>query len=93
MKKVKNFGMLKNMEDKIEFIDDFLMRCEDWMHGEDGKDVTLCRKYLSELQEQVKNCSILDVVGRSEQLCDCTDPCEETLAMRCTGCGNLTECD
>lgn len=36
---------------------------------------------------------IHDVVGRSEQLCDCTDPCEETLAMRCTGCGNLTECD
>lgn len=49
------------MEDKIEFIDDFLMRCEDWMHGEDGKDVTICRKYLSELQKQVKNCSIPDV--------------------------------
>ena len=56
------------MDEKIEFIDDFLMRCEDWMHGEDGKDVTLCRKYLIEIREQVKNCSIPDVVGQSEQL-------------------------
>jgi len=52
------------MEDKIEFIDDFLMRCEDWMHGEDGNDVTICRKYINEIREQVKNCN-LGVVRRS----------------------------
>ena len=28
------------MEEKFEFIEDFLTRCEDWMHGEDGENVT-----------------------------------------------------
>lgn len=65
------------MKEKIEFIDDFLMRCEDWMHGQDGEDVTKCRKYLIEIRGQVKNCSIPIVVGRSEQL-----PCGE-----CSGNG------
>lgn len=49
------------MEDKFDFIDDFLMHCEDWMHGKDGRDVTTCRKYLAEFQEKVKNCSISDI--------------------------------
>lgn len=38
------------MKEKIEFIDDFLMRCEDWMHGQDGEDVTKSRKYLEEIK-------------------------------------------
>ena len=48
------------MKDKLDFIDDFLASCEDWMHGEDGKDVTICRKYLGEISQQLKNCSILN---------------------------------
>lgn len=45
------------MEEKFEFIDDFLARCEDWMHKEDGNDVTVARKYLNEIRQQIKNCS------------------------------------
>lgn len=41
------------MEDKIDFIDDFLMRCEDWLHGEDGEDVTTCRAYLMEIKNKL----------------------------------------
>jgi hypothetical protein len=55
-------------EEKIDFIDTFLSQCEDYMHGQDGKDVTLSRKYLREIAEQVKNSVVLDdVVGQSEQ--------------------------
>lgn len=50
-------------EEKIDFIDTFLSQCEDYMHGEDGKDVTLSRKYLREIAEQVKNSVVLaDVI-------------------------------
>lgn len=41
------------MKEKIEFIDDFLLRCEDWMHGKDGEDVTKCRKYLEEIKSVI----------------------------------------
>lgn len=43
-----------NIEEKIEFIDDFLMRCEDWMHGKDGKDVTLSRHYLIDVRKYLE---------------------------------------
>lgn len=33
----------------------------------------------------VKNCSIPDVVGRSEQLCQCYQP-DNTTAMNCKNC-------
>jgi hypothetical protein len=40
------------MEEKFEFIDDFLKYCEDWMHGQDGDDVTKCRSLLTEIQKE-----------------------------------------
>lgn len=42
------------LKEKIDFIDDFLARCEDWMHDEDGEDVTKCRKLLIDI-EAIKN--------------------------------------
>ena len=41
-------------------------------------------------ESELKKLRVADVSG---ELCECTDPCEKTLAMKCTGCGNLTECD
>lgn len=38
------------MDDKFDFIDDFLARCEDWMHGDDGSDCTRARKVLGEIK-------------------------------------------
>lgn len=38
------------MEEKLEYIDDFLASCEDWMHGEQGKTCTQARQYLYELK-------------------------------------------
>ena len=55
------------MEEKIEFIDEFLASCEDWMHGKEGDDVTKCRKYLAEVGAELKKLRVADVVGRSEQ--------------------------
>lgn len=52
------------IEDKIDFIDEFLARCEDWMHGKDGDDVTVCRKYINEIQNQVKNSSASNGEGQ-----------------------------
>lgn len=40
----------KEINEKIDFIDEFLAKCEDWMHGQDGQDVTRCRKNLDELK-------------------------------------------
>lgn len=44
-------------EEKLEFIDEFLASCEDWMHGKQGEDVTKCRKYLDELKQELKKCN------------------------------------
>jgi hypothetical protein len=44
-----------NTREKLDFIDEFLMRCEDWMHGQDGVDVTTCRIYLMEIQVELDN--------------------------------------
>jgi len=53
------------MVEKLEFIDEFLTRCEDWMHGQDGTDVTMCRKYINEILNQLetKNIDIFVVEG------------------------------
>ena len=37
--------------DKIDFIDDLLMRLEDFTHGEEGRDITKSRKYLIEIRK------------------------------------------
>ena len=55
------------MDEKIEFIDEFLAKHEDFMHGKDGDDITKCRKYLNELTTQLKV-----VVIKNEIVCpDC----------------------
>lgn len=36
---------------KIDFIDDLLMRLEDFTHGEDGRDITKSRKYLIDIKK------------------------------------------
>jgi hypothetical protein len=46
------------MEEKIDFIDEFLATCEDWMHGKEGDDVTKCRKYLDEISIELKKLNI-----------------------------------
>jgi hypothetical protein len=53
-------------EEKIDFIDTFLSQCEDYMHGQDGKDVTLSRRYLREIAKQVKNSVVLADVSISD---------------------------
>lgn len=35
--------------DKLKFIDDVLARVEDWVHGQDGADITLARSYCLEI--------------------------------------------
>ena len=39
------------IQENFDFIDDFLSRCEDWMHGDDGEDCTKSRKYLAQIKE------------------------------------------
>ena len=56
------------MEEKIEFIDEFLATCEDWMHGKEGDDVTKCRKYLAEVGAELKKLRVADV---SVPFCKC----------------------
>jgi hypothetical protein len=43
------------MNEYFNFIDDVLARCEDVLHDTDGNDVTTARKYLENLQQQLKN--------------------------------------
>lgn len=43
------------MQEKLDEIDDILMRYEDWMHGEDGNDCTKARKLLAEVQKEIKS--------------------------------------
>jgi hypothetical protein len=40
---------LNQIEEKLAFIDEFLARCEDWMHGEEGDDVSECRRHIREI--------------------------------------------
>lgn len=42
------------LQERIDFIDDFLSNQENFLHGKDGEDCTLSRKYLSEIQNQIK---------------------------------------
>jgi hypothetical protein len=42
---------IKTMEDKFDLIDDFLTRCEDWMHGDDGDDCTKARRALIDIKQ------------------------------------------
>jgi len=69
-------------EERFEFIDDFLRRCEDWMHNEDGRDVTLSRKYLLELQKQGQKLPIADVGETLDPLC------QQIGMNRCDVCGS-----
>lgn len=74
------------LKEKIEFIDDFLARCEDWMHGDDGIDVTEARKHLIDIEKHLEpspstECAMHDVVGQSEQLPN----------VQCTVCGRTQE--
>lgn len=41
-------------EQKISEIDEFLAMCEDHMHGEDGKQVSKCRRLLREISPTSK---------------------------------------
>jgi hypothetical protein len=59
------------MEEKIEFIDEFLATCEDWMHGKEGDDVTKCRKYLAEVGAELKKLRVADVIKNEVAVCDC----------------------
>ena len=38
-------------KEKLEFIDDILMRLEDYIHGEDGDDITTARSFLIDLNK------------------------------------------
>ena len=41
-------------QEKFDFIDDILMRLEDYTHGQEGKDITMSRKYLMQLEQLTK---------------------------------------
>lgn len=60
------------MTDKIIFIEDCLEDWENWMHGEDGKNVTLCREYLLQLKKELQS-----VKGERERLKEALDLCYE----------------
>lgn len=55
-------------EEKIIEIDEFLQRCEDWMHGEDSKTVTRCRKLLFQLNDELSKLHQPTVISRRELL-------------------------
>jgi len=70
------------MEEKFEFIEDFLTRCEDWMHGEDGENVTKAKKYLLEVQEQIKNNTVCPKCGKPTICYACFDDGIEPLPKK-----------
>jgi len=45
----------------------------------------------SRLYESLK--PAISVTQCCEELCECADPFEKTIALKCTGCGMLTEDD
>ena len=58
MVKIKNnYGRKIEFEEKIEFIENFLTSCEEWMHGDVGDDCTKARVYLTEIYNQIQNSS------------------------------------
>lgn len=57
-------------EEKIIEIDEFLQRCEDWMHGEDSKTVTRCRKLLFQLNDELSKLHQPTVISSV-----CNSPC------------------
>ena len=56
------------MEDKIDFIDNFLREHEDYIHGQESKDVTKCRIYLNDIKTELKKLRVTDV---SSSVCEC----------------------
>ena len=44
---------MENIIDNLNKIDDILSSYEDWMHGQDGENVTRCRKYLIEIKNMI----------------------------------------
>lgn len=47
-------GKRIDVTEDIDHIDDVLARFEDWMHGQDGKDVTDCRRRLAIVRGRLK---------------------------------------
>lgn len=68
-------------EEKIIEIDEFLQRCEDWMHGEDSKTVTRCRKLLFQLNDELSKLHQPTVIS--------------SVCIACSGSGKLliSDCD
>jgi hypothetical protein len=50
------------IQEKIEFIDEFLAGLEDWMKGQESDSVSKCRTYLNDLKEMEQTLS-LDVAN------------------------------
>ena len=76
-----------DIKENIDFVDDFLMRCEDWLHGEDGMDCTIARKKLSEILEQLKNNGALDDVEKGDNKKDTDIALGNTVVYQHEGMG------
>jgi len=42
------------LQEKIDYIDEFLTYCEDWMHGDDSNTCTKSRKYLNDVRIEIQ---------------------------------------
>jgi len=74
-------------EEKVIEIDEFLRGCEDWMHGEDSKTVTRCRKLLFQLNDELSKLHQPTVI--STVRCDHIFLRQDSMWMKCAKCGMI----
>jgi len=77
-------------EEKVIEIDEFLIGCEDWMHGEDSKTVTRCRKLLFQLNDELSKFHQPTVSGA---VCEHDWYGIDQIHSKCRNCGRIERDD